>query len=288
MRAEHVETAPVTMRGNLRLRSIARLLAIGLQLAGGLLVAAVVFPFASLSQRLALGSRWARGMIRAAGIELRVEGAELATGTLFVANHVSWLDILAIAALAPTVFVAKVEVRHWPAIGWLAARVDTLFIRRGSGRSLLGVKNRMAELLAAGRNAAVFPEGTTTDGASVLPFRSGLLQAAVDSGRPVQPVGIAYCGEDGELTKAAAFVDGMTLWDSIITLCRSKGIVLHLTIAAPLPAIGRSRKELAREARGVIAGIFARKLAAAASPEPNASSEPEVELNSPPTQLSTS
>jgi len=236
-----------------------RLLAIGATLASGLLAAALVFPFAPSAARLALSQRWARGMIRALGARLCVEGEAGALGALLVANHVSWLDILAIASHAPAVFVAKSEVRDWPAIGWLAARAQALFLKRSSGRSLLRVKNRIAALLLEGRNVVIFPEGTTSDGSRMLPFRSGLLQAAVDCTRPVQAVAIAYYGEDGNPSVDAAFIDGMTLWQSICAICRAGRITVRLAFAAPLAPAGRSRKELAREARDTIAAILARR-----------------------------
>jgi 1-acyl-sn-glycerol-3-phosphate acyltransferase len=232
----------------------------GAHLAGGLAIAALVFPFASPTARIEFARRWARRMIRALGARLCVEGAAPAPGTLLVANHVSWLDILAIASCTPAIFVAKSEVRGWPAIGWLAARAQALFLKRSSGHSLLRVKNRIAALLLEGRNVAIFPEGTTSDGSGVLPFRSGLLQAAVDGARRVQPIGIAYYSEDGNPSADAAFIDGMTLWQSISAICRSGRITARVALAAPLAPAGRTRKELAREARDTITASIMRGL----------------------------
>lgn len=255
MRAESVETslpaAPAAEPGAVRL------LMIGAHLAWGLATAALFFPFASRSARLSLRRRWAGGMLRAIGLELRIEGAAIAPGALLLANHVSWLDVLVLASRTSAVFVAKSEVRCWPAIGWLAERGETLFIRRASGRSLLHVKDRIAELLLARRGVALFPEGTTSDGAGVLPFRSGLLQAAVDSGRPVQPVAIAYCDERGGRSAAAAFIDGMSLWRSITAICGSRRITARLVAAAPLFPAGRCRKRLARQARAEVVAALA-------------------------------
>jgi 1-acyl-sn-glycerol-3-phosphate acyltransferase len=262
MHAEYLETTLSAATGPGPGPSIFRVLAIGAHLAGGLVTAALLFPFASPAARLAFARRWARRMMRALGAQLRVEGAAQAPGALLVANHVSWLDILAIASHTPSIFVAKKEVRDWPAIGWLAARAQALFLKRSSGRSLLQVKNRIAALLLEGRNVAIFPEGTTSDGSSVLPFRSGLLQAAVDGAQPVQPVAIAYYGKDGNPSADAAFIDSMTLWQSIRAICRSGQITVHLAFAAPLAPAGRSRKELAREARDMIAAMLARRPAA--------------------------
>src|SRR5262252_3456694 len=177
MRAETVE--PRLPAAHAAHHGILRLLTVGVHLAWGLAATVLIFPFASRSTRLTLRERWARTVLAGLGIELRIEGAQIDSGALLLANHVSWLDILVIASLTPASFVAKSEVRCWPAIGWLAARAETLFIRRASGRSLLEVKNRIAGLLAEGRSVALFPEATTSDGETVLPFRSGLMQAAV-------------------------------------------------------------------------------------------------------------
>jgi 1-acyl-sn-glycerol-3-phosphate acyltransferase len=260
MHVQYFEATLPTATGPRSRLNILRLLGMGAHLAGGLATAALVFPLAPSSVRRALAQRWARLMVRALGARLCVEGPAPAPGALLVANHVSWLDILAIASCTPAIFVAKSEVRDWPAIGWLAARAQALFLKRSSGRSLLRVKNRIAALLLEGRNVAIFPEGTTSDGSGVLAFRSGLLQAAVDGVRPVQPVAIAYYGDDGNPTVDAAFIDGMSLWQSIGAICRSGRITVRLAFAAPLAPAGRTRKALACEARDTITSSIARGL----------------------------
>jgi 1-acyl-sn-glycerol-3-phosphate acyltransferase len=254
MRAETVETrlpAPAAVAG------FVRLLTLGLHLTWGLAIATLVFPLAPLATRLALRARWARNMLEGIGVELRIEGAPLASGALVLANHISWLDVLVIASLTPAMFVAKSEVRRWPAIGWLAARAETLFLRRASGRSLLAVKNRIAGLLVEGRSVALFPEATTTEGETVLPFRSGMLQAAVDGDRPVQAIALAYRDEHGGRSAAAAFVDGTSLWSSILAICAAGRVTVCVAIAAPLAPAGRTRKTLARQARGAVAAMLA-------------------------------
>ena len=255
MRAETVE--PRLPAAHAAHHSILRLLTVGVHLAWGLAATVLIFPFASRSTRLTLRERWARTVLAGLGIELRIEGAQIDSGALLLANHVSWLDILVIASLTPASFVAKSEVRCWPAIGWLAARAETLFLRRASGRSLLEVKNRIAGLLADGRSVAMFPEATTTNGETVLPFRSGMLQAAVDADRPVQAIAIAYRDEQRVLSTAAPFVDGTTLCGSIMAVCGAGRITACITIAAPLPPAGRTRKVLARQARGAVAAMLA-------------------------------
>lgn len=263
MREECLETTPPTASGPVARLSVLRLLGIGTQLAGGLFTAALVFPFAPPAARLAFARHWARRMIRALGARLCIEGTALTPGALLVANHVSWLDVLAVTSHTPAAFVAKSEVRDWPAIGWLAARAGTLFLKRASGRSLLRVKEDIAGLLRAGRNVVLFAEGTTSTGSGVLPFRSGLIQAAIDSARPVQTIAIGYYDEDGRRSAAAAFVDGMSLWQSIDAILRCRPITAHLVIAPPLASAGRPRKELAREAHQLVAAILAQHRSAA-------------------------
>jgi 1-acyl-sn-glycerol-3-phosphate acyltransferase len=254
---ESVETCLPSASGRVAQPEVLRLGAVAACLAWGLAAATLVLPFASRSLRLALRCFWARCMLDAVGLELRVEGEAIAPGALLVANHVSWVDVLLLAHLAPAAFVAKSEVRRWPAIGWLAARTETVFLRRASGRSLLAVKNRIAALLDEGRSVALFPEGTTSDGASVLPFRSGLLQSAVDCGRPLQAIAISYRDAGERRCAAAAFVDGMSLWQSVLAVCGSGRIRARVSIAPPVAPGGRNRKGLARESHAAVRAMVA-------------------------------
>jgi 1-acyl-sn-glycerol-3-phosphate acyltransferase len=120
--------------------------------------------------------------------------------TLFAANHVSYLDIAVLGALVRGSFVAKSEVRDWPLFGLLAKLQSTVFVERRVRRAMRH-RDEMAERLAAGRNLILFPEGTSSDGNRVLPFKSALLSVAEvrPGGRPlvVQPVSITYTALDG-------------------------------------------------------------------------------------------
>jgi 1-acyl-sn-glycerol-3-phosphate acyltransferase len=118
-------------------------------------------------------------------------------GALLVANHISWIDIYVINSALPAAFVAKEEVRHWPLIGWLAARNDTVFLRRGSRGHARIINQEIAEILDQEKYVAVFPEGTTTDGTHLLHFHAALIQPALAASRPVLPVAISYWEVDG-------------------------------------------------------------------------------------------
>lgn len=133
------------------------------------------------------------------GMKVIVEGNPPTFPGLIVANHVSWLDIVAISAVVPVVFVAKREVAGWPLFGPLAKLGQTMFIDRQRRRDTGRVRDRMVEHLAAGRLVVLFPEGTSSDGNRVLPFRSALLGAieTTVSSRHIFPLTLAYVGQHG-------------------------------------------------------------------------------------------
>jgi 1-acyl-sn-glycerol-3-phosphate acyltransferase len=135
---------------------------------------------------------WCRAALRALGIVLTVEGRPAPDGTLIVANHVSWLDVLVIGACGGHGFVAKSEVGRWPALGWLAGCADTLFLVRGDRASAARTAERIAFRLRAGAGVVLFPEGTTSRGERVGAFRHRLLAAASHVHALVQPVALAY------------------------------------------------------------------------------------------------
>ena len=135
------------------------------------------------------------------GIRVRVHGRQSqATPTLFVCNHVSYLDIEVLGGMVPGSFVAKAEVAGWPFFGWLAKAQRTIFVERVSGRASRS-RDEMLKRLDTGDNLMLFPEGTSSDGTRVLPFRSALFGVAQlrRNDRPivVQPVAIAYTRLDG-------------------------------------------------------------------------------------------
>ncbi|HEV2693271.1 MAG TPA: lysophospholipid acyltransferase family protein, partial [Verrucomicrobiae bacterium] len=117
---------------------------------------------------------------------------------LLVSNHLSYLDILVIASITPAVFVSKSEVRQWPVIGWLTSLAGTVYIKRES-RTHVGVVNKQIEAaLAEGVLVVVFPEGTSTNGEQLLPFRSSLLEPVADSTHPIATGLLKYEIEDGD------------------------------------------------------------------------------------------
>jgi 1-acyl-sn-glycerol-3-phosphate acyltransferase len=219
---------------------------LALHLAEGALTVALVFGFASPARRRSLRQAWSARMLRILGIRLEVLGEPIAPGSMVVANHISWVDIFVINAIAPAAFVSKAEVRGWPLVGWLAARNDTVFLRRGSRGHARIVNGEVAGILAAGGEVAVFPEGTTTDGSHVLHFHGALLQPALDAGHPVQPIALSYLGADGRRSLAPAYDGEVSLGQCLSAMIGERGLVARVQVTPVLPAdAGTDRRALA-------------------------------------------
>lgn len=147
---------------------------------------------------------WSAGLMRIFGFRLRREGEPLRGAVLFVANHVSWVDITVLHSQRMMGFVAKQEIRSWPFLGWLTARGETIFHQRGSNESLSGVMDAMIERLREGRAVGVFPEGGTRNGLELGPFHARILMPAVETGVPVQPVALRF-GSNAQAQSIVAF-----------------------------------------------------------------------------------
>jgi 1-acyl-sn-glycerol-3-phosphate acyltransferase len=111
---------------------------------------------------------------------------------LVAGNHLGYVDILAIGSLCPAIFVAKSDVAYWPVFGWLSRNAGTIFVSRDNPSEVPAQLRKMVRPLEEGIPVVLFPEGTSSDGSRVLPFRSSLLESALQSGKPVTPAAIAY------------------------------------------------------------------------------------------------
>jgi len=171
---------------------------------------------------------------------------------MIVANHVSWLDIFALNAVSPVRFVAKSEIRRWPAIGWLSARTGTLFIERGRRRDTARVSGLVTEAMRSGDVVAVFPEGTTTDGSQVLRFHSSLLQPALAAEAGVQPVALRFERSDGSLCVEAAYDGDKSLWHTLLQIVAQREIIARLHFLPPLETGAADRRALANAAQSAI------------------------------------
>ena len=155
---------------------------------------------------------WCRRIVWALGFACSVEG-RLPAGGAVVSNHLSYLDILLYSAAQPFVMVAKTEVRSWPLLGWLTAQAGTVYVERGGGpRTYQGVNAAMAEAYRSGLPVLFFPEGTTTDGASVLPFRRGLFHSVLHDGVSLRTAALRYTLDDEPVNGGATVGEDVCWW----------------------------------------------------------------------------
>lgn len=231
----------------------------------GALICAFVFPFLAQPKRMGHVGWWCARMLRVLGITLCSRGAPHEGVALLVANHISWLDILAINAVQPARFVSKADVRRWPLVGWLVACGGTLFIERERKRDALRVVHQVAQALQGGDTVALFPEGTTSDGHGVLPFHANLLQAAVSTGTAVQPLALRFSDSRQPVSAAAAYVGDTHLLRSLWSIVTTSRLQVDLIWLPHLAAEPYDRRMLAEALRGrIIDALSVTKLCAGA------------------------
>lgn len=201
-----------------------------------------------------LARRWHRALLKILEIRVTTRGVPAQGARILVANHVSWLDIPVIAIGEDLRFVSKAEVRQWPIAGWFAASCGTFFLRRGAG----GTKQLTQAIGAYLHQGTVvfFPEGTTTDGRSVLKFQPRLFAAAIETGAAVQPVALRYSNaSDGG--NIGPFIGEDDMVSHIMRLMRRGPISVEVTYCAPIPSHGADRAALAQTAHAAICAIVA-------------------------------
>lgn len=223
----------------------------------GLWIIRSEFALLTPGQCALLVREWSRQMLCIMGVDLVVKGTPPDHGpVLLVANHISWLDILVMDAAHPARFVSKADVKHWPVLGALITGAGTLYIERESRRDAMRVVHQMADSLKARDTLAVFPEGTTGDGRTLLPFHANLIQAAISAHAPVLPVGLSFVdGVSGERSDAPLFIGDTTLLASIWRTLRAPSLQAVVHFGEPQTAEGRDRRAWARDLREAVGGL---------------------------------
>ena len=238
-----------------RLRAVARLIHAVVHGLHGLGLVLLRFPGLTEEERLARIRDWSQKMLRVLGIALRVEGTAATGGKLLAVNHISWLDIMVVHAVVPEArFVSKADVKGWPLISRLVDAGGTIYLERERKRDALRVVHAMAGALAAGQTIAIFPEGTTSTGHGLLPFHANLLQAAISTATPVQPVALRFSDSSDEVSAAMEFVGATTLAESLWNSACGDGVVARLAFLPARESAGVERRELAARLRADIAG----------------------------------
>jgi 1-acyl-sn-glycerol-3-phosphate acyltransferase len=241
-----------------RLRLAWRLARVSVHLLAGLATCALVFPWARRPLRDAATRRWSRRLLAICNVRAEsVPGAPALEHAMFVANHISWLDIFVINSLYPCRFVAKAEIRSWPVLGWLARAAGTVFIARGNRRELRHIFKGLLSVLQEGERVAFFPEGTVAHQGQVLPFHANLFEAAIDARVPVQPCALAYLDAQGAWHPGVDYVGDITFLQSIVKILTGPKVEARLACLAPLEGEGSHRRELAQAAHDAISTALA-------------------------------
>ena len=210
--------------------------------------------------------RWFGGLLGCLGIEVQRDGAAPAAPFLLVSNHVSYLDIMVLGAELDGTFVSKAEVGDWPVLGNLLRLSGTLLLKRESKRALPQIAGQMQAILEEGRGLILFPEGTTSDGETVMPFRASLLEPAVRHEIPVSHATLCYETGPGDPPprEAVCWWGGMTFAPHLLGVLGMKRIRARLVFGKS-PLIGEDRKMLADRLREAVAAGLPPKRAARAA-----------------------
>ena len=206
--------------------------------------------------------RFCAAALRGFDIPIDVEGMFPEHGAL-ITNHTGYLDIIVLSAVHPCVFVSKAEIRKWPVIGWLATMAGSVFVERGKGGSALRAKAGLQAASEAGIPVAFFPEGTTTNGTTLLAFHAGLLAQVLDAGQPVTAGFLHYTLEEQNglgvsVQNQVAYWGDASLLPHIFRFLGLKRPRAHLRIApAPIKFTSDSqhRKTSAAEARAAVLAL---------------------------------
>jgi 1-acyl-sn-glycerol-3-phosphate acyltransferase len=204
---------------------------------------------------------YCRMLLWCLGVRVTVSGGPIRNlpGMLVVSDHMSWLDIVTIAAVlpatrwraAPASFVGRADVAANLVVRMMACIIKVIPIERGSLRQLPGVVDAVAARLRAGQTVVAFPEGTTWCGLASGPFYPAMFQAAVDTGRPVQPLRLRYHHRDGRVSTVPAYIGDDTLLHSIGRLLVARRTVARVYVES-LQLPGDDRRELARRCQAAI------------------------------------
>ena len=198
----------------------------------GVCTLSLIFPFLNRSDKNRKIQEWSKHLLRIFNIELKVQGSVLLINAphLIASNHISWLDIHVINAFQPIRFVAKSEVEGWPIFGWMAKQLGTVFIRRDSARHARQVIDQMAQVLKT-ESICIFPEGTSTDGATAFPFKPNLFESAILAQSPVYPLAIQYLSKvTDQRSVSPAFIGDMGLLESMSNIIKNRSLVARITI----------------------------------------------------------
>ena len=224
-----------------KIRLVFRLLCIAACLLYGMAEMFFLFPFYSPRRKLRAIQIWSHRVLASCGMKLEVFGQMPSEnqGQLIISNHISWLDIMAVNAAFPGRFVAKDDVAKWPVVGYLATQAQTVYVTRNKGTKGNSAKIAgVTEALKNGGTVTIFPEGTSTEGREILPFKPSFFQTAYDAGVPIIPALCRYPNPDGSSPNPhTAYYGDISLWQSICMVASQPSSTVELHFLEPVAAL---------------------------------------------------
>lgn len=196
-----------------------------------------------------------RRVLRVLVDKVQVRGRRPGSG-LLVSNHLSYVDILLLGSLTPVVFVSKADVKNWPLFGWFAAVSGTVFVQRERRGHVGEIANQIRQLLQHGHLVVLFPEGTSSGGTSVLPFKSSLLEPVVGQTHEVHAASITYVMPEGDVSRDVCYWGDMVFGAHIARLL-GKPAFRACVHFADIPEPAADRKALARQLHAAVSTLHA-------------------------------
>jgi 1-acyl-sn-glycerol-3-phosphate acyltransferase len=256
IRAQPGSTIPATIMAT-ALFGIWRVFAVVFFSLCALVENAITIPFFPRSRRLHARAvwlhRWSRFACRGVGIHMTTRGSMPPSG-LLVCNHLTYLDVIVLSSIGPCVFVAKRDITAWPLFGWLARAAGTIFVDREHRLSSPAVIDLVRDAITGGLVVVLFPEGTSSNGLTVLPFKSALLESAVQLRCPVAAAAIEYAVDQGSVADEVCYWGDMTFGPHLMNLLFKREIRSNCSFAPPKIRFG-DRKEIARELHDEVVSI---------------------------------
>lgn len=201
--------------------------------------------------------RWATRMTRVLGIHVRVEGEPPAAPFLLVSNHLSYIDVVVFMSQLDARLLSKAEVKSWPLLGWLARFGGTLFIDRTNRRDIPRVLSEIEATLEKGRGVVFFPEGTSSAGLEVMPFKASLFEVAVKGQLDIATAAVNYTTKPGDRPAqwSVCWWGDMEFAPHLIDFLRVSHVDATLRFGAQ-HLRGTERKELATAAHREVVRLF--------------------------------
>ena len=213
-----------------------------------IMVLAVILiqPFSLYFVQWQVRKLWTRCLIGATGAKLHIHGYPLnahdLANSMMVSNHISWMDTVVMLRLHFVRYIGKIEMLNWPILKNVIKAGGTIFINRKNKKNLLSVNQEVAKLLQNGATIGLFPEGKTSFGTTVLPFKAPILEAARMANSKIYPIVLSYRKNDNELAQEVSFANVGWLTTVMNTL-RLRNLIINVTVLPPVMALDFSDRE---------------------------------------------